>query len=490
MTVSAYPINLTNGSTLIPGGLQPNTLDTSHSSLTLIGQDTPNYGKYINNNFIHLLENFAYSGQPPNPLIGQLWWDTNNNILRVWSGTSWKISTGATAQGTQPSDLSGLGGDLWWDTTNYQLKVSQGPGQPFITIGPLASKTLVGTGAFPDTITDSNHQPHNIIRLEITGTTYAIISGDASFTTNDPTFPTVTPGLNFAVGVGQTLGLNIQSQAGSIPYTLVQRDKNAAIFAQDINSGTQVVVTNSGYQSTLAAQGLTTPAISLIGYNATSITPGQVSANVISATKSLSVGSSGINSTGLITAAGGIQTTNGSSISVTGGGSIVVGTGGLLPSANVIGTSGTNIGSPTLWFNNIYGTAVHAQYADLAERFAADAEYAPGTVVEMGGEAEITQVSADLSEDVFGVISTNAAYLMNSRAGTNATHPPIAVQGRVPVRVIGQIRKGDRLVSAGNGLARAGKRSEITTWNVIGRALENKTTDEEGTIEAVVKLNS
>ena len=79
---------------------------------------------------------------------------------------------------------------------------------------------------------------------------------------------------------------------------------------------------------------------------------------------------------------------------------------------------------------------------------------------------------------------------MNSRAGTDATHPPIAVQGRVPVKVIGKIKKGDRLVSAGNGMARAGTKSEISTWNVIGRALENKTDDSEGIIEAVVKLNS
>ena len=149
-----------------------------------------------------------------------------------------------------------------------------------------------------------------------------------------------------------------------------------------------------------------------------------------------------------------------------------------------------NIGSTSRWFNNIYGTAIHALYADLAERFEADSPMCPGTVVELGGSAEITSADQDLSENVFGVISTNAAYLMNSRAGSNDTHPPVAVQGRVPVRVIGRIRKGDRLVSAGNGLARAGARNEINTWNVIGRALENKLDDSEGIIEAVVKLNS
>ena len=79
---------------------------------------------------------------------------------------------------------------------------------------------------------------------------------------------------------------------------------------------------------------------------------------------------------------------------------------------------------------------------------------------------------------------------MNSGAGPNETHPPVAVNGRVPVRVVGKVSKGDRLVSAGNGLARAGSKSEITPFNVIGRSLENKLTDQEGTILAIVKLNS
>jgi hypothetical protein len=126
----------------------------------------------------------------------------------------------------------------------------------------------------------------------------------------------------------------------------------------------------------------------------------------------------------------------------------------------------------------------------LAERFEADTAYAPGTVVALGGAKEITAAVEDLTEDVFGVISTQAAYLMNGSAGDDTTHPAVAVQGRVPVRVIGQVKKGDRLVSAGNGLARSATRSEITAFNVIGRALEDKYTKDEGTIEAIVKLNS
>lgn len=134
------------------------------------------------------------------------------------------------------------------------------------------------------------------------------------------------------------------------------------------------------------------------------------------------------------------------------------------------------------------GARLQASYADLAERFEADAVYDAGTVVELGGEAEITAVVSELSEDVFGVVSNTAAYLMNAGAGNDSSHPPIAVGGRVQVKVTGKIRKGQRLVSAGNGIARAATLGEATAFNVIGRALANKTTDDIGTVEAFVSI--
>jgi len=160
--------------------------------------------------------------------------------------------------------------------------------------------------------------------------------------------------------------------------------------------------------------------------------------------------------------------------------------GTILPTSNTT----VNLGSTGMWFNTFYGVSVQAQYADLAERFETDQPYDPGTVVALGGVKEITAEQEELSEDVFGVISTRAAYLMNGAAGSDATHPPVAVNGRVPVRVIGQVRKGDRLVSAGNGLARAGAKNELSPFNVIGRSLQDKIDTGEGTIEAIVKLNS
>jgi len=154
-------------------------------------------------------------------------------------------------------------------------------------------------------------------------------------------------------------------------------------------------------------------------------------------------------------------------------------------------TTGANTTAGTITgnFSLSAGSRLNATYADLAERFEADSFYDAGTVVELGGDKEITAVQYELSDDVFGVVSSTAAYLMNSAAGDDATHPPVAVGGRVPVKVIGKVRKGQRLVSAGNGIARAAKPGEATAFNIIGRALEHKTTDEIGAVEAFVKIN-
>ena len=163
-------------------------------------------------------------------------------------------------------------------------------------------------------------------------------------------------------------------------------------------------------------------------------------------------------------------------------------------SAQSISHSGTNavgnIGSAASYFNRLFATATTALYADVAERFAADEFIEPGTVVELGGNKEITKSLVELSENVFGVISTNAAYLMNGGAGDDITHPPVAMTGRVPVKITGTVRKGDRLVSAGAGIARAAQAGEATAFNVIGRSLVDKTTPESGTIEAIVTIKN
>jgi hypothetical protein len=145
-------------------------------------------------------------------------------------------------------------------------------------------------------------------------------------------------------------------------------------------------------------------------------------------------------------------------------------------------TPGTMTGTWTL----TPGSSLNATYADYAERFEADGEYDAGTVMEMGGEKEITAALGELSEEILGVVSTTAGMTMNSAAGTQKTHPAIAMAGRVPVKVRGVVRKGNRLVSAGDGFARAAKSGEATSFNTIGRSLEDKLTESEGKVLAAV----
>ena len=139
--------------------------------------------------------------------------------------------------------------------------------------------------------------------------------------------------------------------------------------------------------------------------------------------------------------------------------------------------------------NIVHAIATGAQYSDVAERYAADDYMQKGTVVMIGGTEEITTATEEMSENVFGVVSTQPAFMMNASAGNNDSHPFVAMVGRVPVRVIGLARKGDRLVlSSTKGVARVVRPNENpTTEQVIGRVLQDKIDTAEHAIECVVQ---
>ena len=193
---------------------------------------------------------------------------------------------------------------------------------------------------------------------------------------------------------------------------------------------------------------------------------------VISATGNVTGGN--ILTGGVISATGNISAGN---ISVTTGtitvGNIVNGNG------NAVG----NIGTSTNYFNTVFAQATSAQYADLAENYEADAMYDPGTVVVFGGEREITISQEIADERVAGVISTNPAHLMNAaQAGL-----PVALRGRVPVKVIGPVFKGDSLVSSNtSGFAQSVGRDRSYGQAVFAKALETNADTGEKIIQAVI----
>ena len=146
-----------------------------------------------------------------------------------------------------------------------------------------------------------------------------------------------------------------------------------------------------------------------------------------------------------------------------------------------IGETGTKFA--TVHATTFSGVATSAQYADMAEIYSSDVEYEPGTVVKIGGEKEITQTLEHADIEVFGVISSNPAYLMNSEANGQ----PVALAGRVPVKVVGKVAKGERLIASDvPGVAWGVADEDVDIKAIIGRSLEDKEDGDEGMIEAVI----
>ena len=178
------------------------------------------------------------------------------------------------------------------------------------------------------------------------------------------------------------------------------------------------------------------------------------------------------------------------------GGNILVGVGGanivLFTSAGIQNGQGNatgNIGNSTAYFNTAFVKSTSAQYADLAEMYVADQKYPPGTILEFGGANEVTQTTRGHSTAVAGIVSTNPSYLMNAtQTGDNVV--AVALVGRVPCRVVGTIQKGDRLVSSAiAGTATAYNPSEYQPGCIIGKALEDYNSINDGVIEVAVGRN-
>jgi hypothetical protein len=477
----AYTVTKTNGTVITT--VADGTVNTTSTSLTLIGKNYAGYGIFLNENYVQLLENFSNTTPPTAPLTGQLWYDNVNDILKVYNSDTniWKPISSSITSATAPSAAISVTGDIWWDTTNAQLKVWSG--SAWITIGPSYTSTAGTSGPVTQTILDTLGASHVVTQFFISNSVIMILSKDTTFTpqTAIPGFSTIIPGLNL---ISASTLTGAQFTGATTGASTLGGFTAAQFLRSDISQ-----TTNFAFG---AAGGLTVG--SDLVFDASSGTVAVVSETTLNKNIRFDINQNGVTSQALLITASTNSATFGNNVTVSGRLSV---TGNITATAPImpITNNTVNIGSAGNRFANVHatylvGTSVTAQYADLAERFAADAVYPAGTVVALGGVNEITAAVQELSEDVFGVISTRAGFLMNGDAGSNETHPAIAVNGRVPVRTIGQVRKGDRLVSAGNGLARAAKRTEITAFNVLGRALHDKNTTGEGTVEAIVKLNS
>jgi hypothetical protein len=345
-----------------------------------------------------------------------------------------------------------LTGQLWWNKTAGTMQVYNGTG--FKTLGGATSAASApSNNTIGDLWYDTTNQQLNVW----TGSAWIVVG------------PAYTPGTGTTGAIVATIVDN--TATSHFVIELYSNNTIVGIISKDQTFTPGTAVTG-GWGTQAVNPGLTM---------ATGIANNAVWGNV---TGTNLAASGTVSATGNITG-GNIVT--GGTVNTTG--AITINTGGAATAIiNGAGNAIGNIGSSGSYFNRIFAQATTALYADVAERFAADDVYTPGTVVELGGSAEITKVKMDASSAVFGVISTRPAFTMNGGAGEDDTHPPVAITGRVPVRVTGAVCKGDRLVSAGDGIARSARVEEATAFNVIGRALADKLDTGLGTVEAIVTI--
>ena len=394
----AYTILKSDGTTLctIPDG----TINTTSSSLGLPGRNYAGYGNVLDTNFVHIMESFADTTPPPNPLRGQLWFN---------------ISAGSG------------GNTLYVCPTDGEANASAWLALTSTTSGGAAT---FGSVTVTGNLTANNLTASNVVTAASGVFTNISVSGNANIATGNITTAIIGTTNTAAITSGSA------TTAGAITgtWTISGGSSGNSLFVANGNVYTSGIRTDNYYYA-----------------NGSPFNPSGTYGNANVAAY-------------LPTYTGNLQPSLVTTSAIAGGGTI----------------SG-------IWTLSA-GARLNATYADLAERFEADSTYDPGTVVELGGDAEVTAVVNELSEDVFGVVSNTAAYLMNAGAGNDTTHPPIAVGGRVQVKVTGKVRKGQRLVSAGNGIARAAEAGEATSFNTIGRALAHKNDDSVGTVEAFVSI--
>jgi hypothetical protein len=539
----AYKINNTFGTLLVT--LADGTIDTATTDIALIGKGYAGFGEKLNENLVKLLENFNNTTAPSNKIQGQLWYDRTNNQLNVYTGSKFK-PVGSTANSTS-APTNAVQGDLWFDTTNTQLYVYNG--SAWTLIGPTTVAGSGVTTFTNEVVEDNAGVNRSILKMVANDTVVGIVSNIAFTPSSTETngaaliaggFSSVAQGIQLSSSVssakfrgtatdsdglggvaaanylrsnandttsgslgvlndtGVTIGVgsDITMSLSSDDFTIAQttQDKDIIFTVNDGGTTTEAlrIKGSTGRIEHLRVGDLTVDGTNTIKNTSTL----SVEDNIIELNRNISANSGMPSFTGLKVNRGNASTTTEQDLfwvwdeTFADDGTTTHGNaGGAWTAFKSTDVGGSEMSAPTLVdvrANVVHATSTSAQYADLAERYEADCDTEVGDVVELGGSAEITKCSTELSHSVFGVISDSPAFLMNASAGNNDSHPMVALKGRVMVKLAGTGKAGDRIVSALNGEARVATPDECNHFNVLGRLIKDKYNEDTALTECVI----
>lgn len=580
----AYQVDRYNGTFLV--SVDDGTIDTT-TDLRLLGKNYAGYGEVQNENFVHLLENFANTSPPPKAISGQIWYDSANKKIKFFDGSKFRTAGGSEVGPTAPSGLSA--GDFWLDTTTDQLYVWNGTS--FILVGPDIAPDLGATAVQAVVVKDISNVNHTIIKFNVGDSTMYIVS-KTEFVLNNiinpiTGFSRIKKGLTLIntpeTGVtvddhyywgtaSNSLRLGgfsadefIRNTNAVFPngakffdigYTLGDSDDlrvfveagDNVVFSNQLGPAgsqklTMRIVTAGGdrdyvfgadafYSFTDNARNLGDPSAKWLNVYASTFNgnligdstglhtgnvignvqgnvTGSLTGNVLSSTgfavvtsgstpgSAVFVGTLNGTSTNSLTLNGKAESTTATADTVasrdsngditannflgtaTRADQLLVGssyrTAATTQTANTVVARDNNADIFARYFQ---GTATSAWYADLAEKYLPDAEYDVGTVMVIGGEQEVT--ASSWGQRAIGVISLNPAFMMNQGLEGGVY---VALKGRVPVKVSGSVRKGDRLIAGNNGAAVA---AVPHSNDVFAIALESNDSTDVKLVEAVV----
>lgn len=493
----AYKINRYNGELLTT--LQDGTVDQT-LDIKLVGKNYAGYGEIQNETFVHLLEHFSGGNAPPNAISGQVWFDTSTQKLKFYTSNNFWKTAGGVEYGTAPTNP--YPGDLWFNTVTKQLNVYSNTG--WLIVGPqnagsgttqMVSKQVPGfkTGSlvretFSIVVATVNSIPVYIIsgeefRIDVdtlstpldfvgfTGTESRNIKKGLTlaYTTNTGVLEAGTSSANLyryhgvassAMGFRKSDGTFVSADA---VLSIVSSTSSFGDLGFKVGEGNDfwVHIDSDGVSPVLESQSAATdfrPIKFKFQNTGGTVTPLMITDTGIHPVSALSTIGTATNKWSTIYA----TAFNGTASKAD---ELKVGSEYRIASTSAgANTIAVRDNSGNLTASVFNGVAAKARYADLAEIYNTDVTYDIGTVIAVGGTKEVT--AAQFGDRAIGVISEKPAYLMNS----DADGQPVALKGRVPVKVTGAVKKSDRLVATGTGYAVCATPDQY--FNVFAIALE------------------